>query len=283
MLITILLDGDVSQTALSVSSKAAGTLTSRHTDRNEREDRTGAWWLEFGLCDPHVGHTRYLTSGLWLRSSGGDLQRAFFIAPGRVGTELVLQRDREAVRIDDLGQQLSACESELFTSSAKLLPKALAHLPAVAEEADYRRSIRTRLFSPLEEVQFEALMGVLRSLRSVRTAEAISPNRMRAVLTDALPALDPERLTIVAESMERIADLEEQLQRTRAETSLLESTDKVYRRYLSALALVEAAALAAANNDFDDQTRKVREATAKLKDAQAERVIHSSLLYRAKK
>jgi hypothetical protein len=41
--------------------------------------------------------------------------------------------------------------------------------------------------------------------------------------------------------MERIADLEEQLQRTRAETSLLETTDKIYRRYLNALALVEAA------------------------------------------
>jgi len=273
MLITALLDGDVSQTALSVSGKAAGTLTSRHTDRNEREDRTGIWWLEYGMRDTASGHTRYLTTGLWLRSSGGDLQRAFFITPGRAGTDLVLQRDREPARIDDLAEQLSARGGELFTSSAKLLPKALAHLRAVAEEAEYRRSIRTRLFPPLEEVQFEALVGVLRSLRSVRTAEAISPKQMCAVLTDALPALDPERLTVIAESMERIADLEQQLQRTRTETSLLETADKAYRRYLNAVAQREAAALTAANSDFDDQTRKEREATARLyaaRDRQAD-------------
>lgn len=268
MLITLLIDGDVSQKALSVSGTAAGTLTSRHTDRNEREDRTGVWWLEYGFRAPATGHTRYLTTGLWLRSVGSEIQRAFFITPGRVGTDLVLQRDRDPVRIDELAQQLSASEGELFTSSTKLLPKAQAHLQMVAEEADYRRCVRTRLFAPLEEVQFDALVSVLRSLRSVRTAEGISPNQMRAVLSDALPALDTERLTVIAESMERIADLEKQLQATRAEAAVLDTTDKVYRRYLTSVAQLEAAALSAANNDFDDHARKVREATASLKDAQ---------------
>jgi len=63
MLITVLLDADVSQTALSVSGKAAGTLTSRHTDRNERDDKTGIWWLEYALRDS-AGHARHLTTGL---------------------------------------------------------------------------------------------------------------------------------------------------------------------------------------------------------------------------
>jgi hypothetical protein len=268
MLITVLLDGNVSQTALSVSGKAAGTLTSRHTDRSEREDRTGIWWLEYGRRDLDSGRTRYLTTGLWLRSSGGELLRAFFIAPGRVGTDLFFARDREPVRIEDLAQQLTANQGELFTSSTKLVSKTVPHLVAVSEEADYRRSVRVRLFSPLEEVQFEALVGVLRSLRSVRTAEAISPNQMRAVLTDALPALDEDRLTVIAESMERIADLEKQLRNIRAETSHLEETDKVYRRYLNLVTQVEAAALVAANSDFDSQARLLREATAKLKSAQ---------------
>jgi len=266
MLVTVLLDGDVSQTALSVSGKAAGTLTSRHTDRNERDDKTGVWWLEYGLRDS-LGQTQHLTTGLWLRSSGGDLQRAFFITPGCVGTDLILQRDREPARIGDLAQQLSAGGGELFTSSSKLLPKIVAHVQAVGDEADYRNSVRTRLFSPLEEVQFEALVSVLRSLRSVRTAEAISLKQMCAVLTDALPALDPDRLTVIAESMERIADLENQLQRTKTETSLLETADKAYQRYLVAVAQREAAALINANNHFTDQARKEREATGTLKAA----------------
>jgi ABC-type dipeptide/oligopeptide/nickel transport system ATPase component len=266
MLVTVLLDADVSQTALSVSGKAAGTLTSRHTDRSERDDKTGIWWLEYGLRDP-AGEDRHLTTGLWLRSTGGDLQRAFFITPQRAGTGLTLQRDREPVRIDDLAGQMSAGGGELFTSSAKLLPKILARLPSAGDEADYRNSVRTRLFAPLEEVQFEALVSVLRSLRSVRTAEAISVKQMCAVLTDALPALDPDRLTVIAESMERIADLENQLQRAKTETSLLETADKAYQRYLATVAQREAAGLLAADGLFGDLAKKERDATGTMRAA----------------
>ncbi|MFF5985924.1 SbcC/MukB-like Walker B domain-containing protein [Prauserella flavalba] len=270
MLVTLLLDADSSQTALSVSGKAAGTLTSRHTDWNDKDDRTGAWWLEYGLRDEQAGHTVYLTTGLWLRATSGTLHRAFFIAPGRVGTELTLQRERDPVRIEDLAEQLATCDGELFTSSAKLRAKSLGQLRAVEDERGYRQAIRSRLFSPLDEVQFDALVGVLRSLRSLRTAEAISPKQMREVLTDALPALDPERLTVIAEAMERIAELEAQLQRNREETKLLEGTDKLYRRYVGTVTQVEAAELTAANTEFKAQADRTREETARLQAAQAE-------------
>ena len=76
---------------------------------------------------------------------------------------------------------------------------------------------------------------------------------MRSVLSDALPALDTERLTVIAESMERIADLEKQLQSTRAEAAVLDTTDKVYRRYLTSIAQLEAAALSAATESLRDR------------------------------
>jgi len=88
---------------------------------------------------------------------------------------------------------------------------------------------------------------------------------MCAVLTDALPVLDPDRLTVIAESMERIADLENQLQRTKTETSLLETADKAYQRYLAAVAQREASALVAADSAFGDLARKERDATGTLK------------------
>lgn len=270
MLITLLLDADSTQTALSVSGRAAGTLISRHTDWNDRDDRTGAWWLEYGLRDTQTGRTDYLTTGLWLRSTSGVLRKAFLIACGRVGTDLTLQRDRDPVRIEDLAEQLAACGGQLFTSSNTLSRKAQGQLPAVEDERRYRHAIRVRLFSPLDEVQFEALVAVLRSLRSLRTAEAISPKRMREVLSDALPALDPERLKVIAEAMERIADLESQLQRNRDEAKLLEGTDKLYRRYVTIVAQAEAAALIAADNEFDDQARRLREETERLRAAHAE-------------
>ncbi|MFE5143934.1 SbcC/MukB-like Walker B domain-containing protein [Streptomyces fagopyri] len=265
MLITVLLDADTSQTALSVSGKAAGTLTSRHTDFNDREDRTGIWWLEYGLHDPADGSTRYLTTGLWLRATAGHLHRAFFIAPGRVGTDLTLEQDREPVALDALAGQLAACQGELFTDS-KTLRGSLKQLTA-QDERSYRHTVRTRLFAPLTEVQFEALLAVLRSLRSVRTAEAISPNRMRQVLTDALPALDTDNLTQVAEAMERISELENKLDRTRQEAKLLDGTDRSYRRYLRTVAQVEAASLTAANTEFDDHARSLKKATDQLTTA----------------
>ncbi|MFE9045729.1 SbcC/MukB-like Walker B domain-containing protein [Streptomyces sp. NPDC007818] len=266
MLITVLLDADTSQTALSVSGKAAGTLTSRHTDFKDREDRTGIWWLEYGLRNKTDGSITYLTTGLWLRATAGHLHRAFFIAPGRVGSELTLENDREPVRLDALAKQLAACHGEVFTNS-KTLHSSLAQL-TVQDERSYSQAVRTRLFAPLNEVQFDALLAVLRSLRSLRTAEAISLTRMRQVLTDALPALDTENLTQIADAMERIAELEDKLQRTRQETKLLETTDRSYRRYLRTLAQTEAAALTAANTDFDNQARHTKQATDQLDTAQ---------------
>ncbi|MFE0154693.1 SbcC/MukB-like Walker B domain-containing protein [Nonomuraea sp. NPDC059007] len=269
MLITLLLDAETSQTALSVSGKASGTLTSRHTDRNEREDRTGAWWLEYGLRDSVSGQTSYLTTGLWLRSTVSELQRAFFIVPGRVGRDLILQRDHEAIRIADLAEQLATLQGELFTLSSALRPQATAHLQSVGDERGYRQAVRTRLFAPLDEVQFEALIGVLRSLRSVRTAEAISPVKMREVLTDALPALEPDQLKLIAEAMERIAELENQLDRARSEAGLLKDAHRLYGRYLNAVSQLQAAELSSANNAYDDQTRRAREATEQLKETES--------------
>lgn len=268
MLITVLLDADTSQTALSVSGKAAGTLVSRHTNRNDKEDRTGIWWLEYGLRNSQTGETKYLTTGLWLRAVSGNLQRAFFIVEGRVGEALILQRNRDPQRIEDLAAQLASVGGEIYTNSSALRPKAQAHLRAVGDERGYRDAVRVRLFAPLDEVQFEALIGVLRSLRSLRTAEAISPSRMRDVLTDALPSLDPDHLVIVAETMERIADLEEQLKQTNQEIQLLTKTDDLYRRYVTAIVQVEAAALTAANTEFDSRTREETEAKRQLEAAE---------------
>ncbi|MEU9247328.1 SbcC/MukB-like Walker B domain-containing protein [Streptomyces sp. NPDC048385] len=272
MLVTVLLDADVSQTALSVSGKAAGTLLSRHTDRDEQQDRTGVWWLEYGRR-ADGGAVEYVTTGLWLRAVGKAVQRVFFLARGRVGEQLRLQVDREPVRIGDLAAQLAACQGRAFTSSASSAASNRArlseHLRVVGDEHDYRRAVREELFAPLDEVQFDALVGVLRSLRSVRTAEAISAAEMGRLLSSALPALDGERLTVIAQAMERISELEDQLERARAEEKLLQGAERAYHRYVDAVAVVEAASLIAANTGFDAQTRRERQAGEEAQQAGA--------------
>lgn len=270
MLVTVLLDADVSQTALSVSGKAAGTLLSRHTDRDEQQDRTGVWWLEYGRRTDD-GTLEYVTTGLWLRSVGKMVHRVFFLARGRVGEQLRLQVDREPVRIGDLAAQVAACQGQAFTSSAASAASNRArlseHLRVVGDEHDYRRAVREELFAPLDEVQFDALVGVLRSLRSVRTAEAISAAEMGRLLSSALPALDGERLMVIAQAMERISELEDQLDRARAEEKLLQGAERAYRRYVEAVAVVEAASLIAANTRFDAQTRRERQASEEAQQA----------------
>ncbi|MFI0941351.1 SbcC/MukB-like Walker B domain-containing protein [Streptomyces sp. NPDC021020] len=274
MLVTVLLDADVSQTALSVSGKAAGTLLSRHTDWDEDRDRTGVWWLEYGRRS-EGGTVEHVTTGLWLRAVGKTVQRVFFIARGRVGRQLRLQTEREPVRIGDLAAQLEACEGQAFTSSgtsaASNRARLSEHLRVVGDEQDYRRTVREELFAPLDDVQFDALVGVLRSLRSVRTAEAISAAEMGRLLSSALPALDGERLTVIAQAMERISELEDQLDRARAEEKLLTDAERSYYRYVEAVAVVEAAALIAANTGFDDQTRRERRAGEEAQHAAAQR------------
>ncbi|MFG1997480.1 SbcC/MukB-like Walker B domain-containing protein [Actinoplanes sp. NPDC048988] len=273
MLVTVLLDGEVSQKALSVSGEAAGTLIDRHTDRNAKEDRTGVWWLEYGYRDPETGDVRYMSTGLWLRSQSSGLQKAFFLSPGRVGTDLLLQRQRDPVSIEGLAEQVTAADGRLFTSHERLTAK-IREYSNIADENQYRDAIRTTLFAPLDSVQFDALVGVLRSLRSVRTAEAISPNQMRSVLTEALPALDPRALQFIADTMERIADLEEQLKRARAEIRQLEQSEQHYQRYIDAVIAEEAGHLAHAQTVFDDHARQARlaEQQRDSEDAAARRV-----------
>jgi hypothetical protein len=271
-LVTVLLDGDTSQTALSVSGRAAGTLISRHTDNRDRDDKTGVWWLEYGRTDAATGTTEYVTTGLWLRSSGQSLLRAFFLLPGRVGKELILQVDRNAVGIDDLARQLAAARGELYTDAQRLKPKATAHLTAIGPESGYRDAVRTRLFAPLDEIQYDALLSVLRTLRSVRTAEKISARDMLEVLTGALPALDQGKLSEIAAAMQRIATLEAQLADTREQARKLADTDRVYELYRRAVSLTVAAALRSANTEFDNLARHERAAKESL--ANAERAAH---------
>lgn len=295
MWITPLLDADVSQKALSIDGSASGTLTSRHTNREPAKNATGIWWLEYGRrTEDGAGRSgaaaptamdgggtsdgveganevEYVTTGMWLRSSGGDLQRAFFYVPGRVGHDLHLSdAERNPVTADELAAQLAPRGGRFFASSkSPARSRALAHLPAVEEEADFAETVRRELFHPLDPVQFAALNATLRSLRSIRTGKNVSPEEMRKVLTEALPSLDADRLGPIAEAMEKISDLEAQLDRAQGEISMLAAAEKAYTRYTEALVAEEAAELLAAVTQFDDARRRKREADDKLATARA--------------
>ena len=156
----------------------------------------------------------------------------------------------------------------MFTDSRRLKAKASAQLSGISPEGSYRNAVRVRLFDPLDEVQYDALLSVLRTLRSVRTAEKISARDMLDVLTGALPALEQGKLSEIAAAMQRIASLESQLTDTKEQSRKLADTDRVYELYRQAVALTVAAALRSANTEFDNQTRQQRSAQEDLARAE---------------
>ncbi|GAB3396013.1 hypothetical protein [Amycolatopsis echigonensis] len=287
------MDGDVSQKALAVSGRSGSTLTQRHTSWKTSQPKAGLWWQEFGRTDhptkdddPAV--TRWITIGLWLRSSGGDrtvLERGWFIAPGRVDQDLVFERERTPIDVDDLAQQLAAIDGEFFTSHERLHRVASRHLTIVLAEDDFAESIRKALYDPLDSDQMNALANVLRALRSVQVNDRISPEQMKATLTSALPALDVDLVRRLAEALAKAEQMRTRLETAKKERDSLAQISSGYRRYATAVATLVSAALVVANREYasrakerdnlitalnahertqDDSTRKAEELTKEL-------------------
>lgn len=247
MLFPTLIDGDVTPKGLSIKGIAAGTLGDRHTNWNVRSAKTGLWWQEFGrvhTADAAESETDWLTVGLWLHRAGGaksQVERAWFLAPARVGQDLALTQDRDPVSMEDLAQQLAECGGRLFASAERLTKAASQHLRVVTGEAGYRDAVREILYAPMDYDQIEGLAAVLRALRSVQVNQRISPESMQETLTSALPTLDVERVERLAKALTKTEQLQQQLQGARDELDTLTPIQAAYRRYAGAVAALASA------------------------------------------
>ena len=246
MLFPTLIDGDVSQKALSVAGHAIGTLGDRHTNRKPGPPKTGLWWQEYARADHHSDtgehETQWLTTGLWLRNQSGSktTERAWFLAPARIGESLTVERDRVPVDIEDLAVQLAALGGQLFASSDQLARIASRHITVLAENA-YPEAVRVALYRPLDLDQLGALTNVLRALRGVRVNDKIPPDHMQETLTSALPTLDSERAQKLASALTETEQMQRRLERARQQREALSDIAVDYRRYAGSVAAVAAA------------------------------------------
>ncbi|KPI01085.1 hypothetical protein OK006_8044 [Actinobacteria bacterium OK006] len=237
-----LIDGDVSQRSLSASGLSAGTLHSTHTLGHSGPPKVGVWWQEYGFTpdDGEDGQeTRWLTVGMWLRSRGGTnntVDRAWFIAPARVGIGLILERDRSPVNIEDLAQQLAQHDGQMFASE-QMAKSARKHLTVVADENSFAEAVRATMYEPLDADQVDALTTVLRALRSVQANDKVSPTYMQSTLTSALPALDGIKVKRLAEALAKTEQLQTRLESAKSEHAVLSKIASSYRRYARAVAV----------------------------------------------
>jgi len=260
MLFPTLIDGDVSQKALSVAGHAIGTLGDRHTNRKPGIPKTGLWWQEYGCADSGGSGEReagWLTTGLWLRNQSGSktTDRAWFLVQARIGDGLTVERDRVPVDIEDLARQLAALGGQLFASSDQLTRIASRHITVLGETA-YPEAVRAALYRPLDLDQLGALTNVLRALRGVRVNDKIPPDHMQATLTSALPVLDGERMRSLARALTETEQMQRRLEHARQQKEALSDIAGDYRRYAGAVA---AAAAAQMLHDYDDYQRRARE------------------------
>lgn len=248
-----LLDGAVSEVDLSVSGHADGTLTDRHTAQQD-QDRTGVWWLEFARTDTE-GSTDHCILGLWMRSRS-QLQRAWFIADV-ARDQLRFAAGRNPVDLEDLARQVTDASGRLFIKAS------LAREGIIGEEeSSYRDAVRERLFGGLDAQQFDALLQVLRTARSIRSAENITYSEMNQLLTNSLPAVDQRRLQELADAMQNLRGLTEKLEAERARRTILRSASTEHRSYTGRLLVEVAAELVEAHNAFDHLKGELKKAEA---------------------
>ncbi|PKW18704.1 SbcC/MukB-like Walker B domain-containing protein [Saccharopolyspora spinosa] len=261
-----LIDGDVSRRGLSVGERAAGTLSDRHVNWESGPPKTGLWWKELGRTDVDSSTqertTRWLTVGLWLRNRGSDrkvVERAWFLAPARVGENLALVRDGTPVDLEDLAQQLAEHEGRLFTSNERLVRVASKHLAVVTGEDEFEEAVRGTLYQPLDPDQLNALTTVLRALRRVSVNDKINPDDMRASLTSALPALDGARVQRLADALTKAEQLDRRLQHARKQQETLAHVAAAYSRYAGAVAALISARLLQNNDQCERIAREEKD------------------------
>ncbi|MFF6804583.1 SbcC/MukB-like Walker B domain-containing protein [Streptomyces sp. NPDC012616] len=270
MLWPTFLDGSVVSRSLSAAAEAAGTLTTIHTLGRPGPPKSGTWWQEYARTDPGdhpQPTTRWLTTGLWLHSGGGQrtsIERAWFIAPARVHADLVLERGGIPITIDDLAAQLPAHGGKLFTSSDRLERECRDHAGVLRKEEDYPEAIREAMYQPFDAARVDALATVLRALRSVQANDKISPQSMQDTLTSALPALDARRVRGLADALNKSEELQQRLNAHRTEHRLLGSIQSAYRRYAAAVAVSVALAYHSAHTLHQDTARRHQRACADL-------------------
>jgi len=226
------------------------------TDRRPTDTGTNrGWaWMEYGRLD-ETGAAHYYTLLLYAQSRRGtnDFARKWATcnSGARVGAEL-----------------------PLHIGAATATPADLTDVPGYADApngTDYKDRIARDLFGFADTSQLDTAVRMLKLLRTPQLGQKLDPGFFTAQMRQALPAVSRTEIDQLADGWDQLEQLAVDTADARAARDGVKSyVQRAWNPWADAVLRRSADELVASNTAFDAVTRKVREATTALQDAQAQ-------------
>ncbi len=244
MLLPFVLDGDKAR--MTATGRQGSQLLWLMTDgATGGGTRTGYLWVELARDDAE-GRRHVVSCGVGIRHSTSARQATTwqFTVPTSVpdlsepdGTPLSAARCRE--RIGELG------------GSSFDAPRA------------YKEHVGRLLFG-LEPHAYDDLLRLLYWLRQPQVGEDLDPQRLIAMLDEALPALDQDAVRQVGEALDELAEHGERVERLAAAADAVASSAALYSRYAAGVVRDRAATARAAERERGSRSRALSQQSAAL-------------------
>ena len=218
--------------------------------------RVGYAWLEFYLPgDPG----RWFCCGARLQASTHTttVNADYFTTSLRIGT-------RDGIRlVNEAGQPLTR----------NALEECLGDRGVVYGNAgDYRNAVRSALFTGLTEQRYDALITALLQLRTPKLSQRLDPALLSTLLSRALPPLDHQEITELAEGFERLDRQRERLATLDQEVDVTRTLANRQRLYAQRVLRANAATLISATTDLDNLTRTAKRSAEEFELIVAEKI-----------
>ena len=204
--------------------------------------RVGYVWLEF--CFPADQDRRFCCGARLQASTHTTTVHAdYFTTNLRIGT----------------GDGLSLVNAAGQPLTRNALEECLGDRGVVYGNAgDYRDAVRSALFSGLTESRYDALITALLQLRTPKLSQRLDPALLSTLLSRALPPLDHQEITELAEGFERLDRQRERLKTLDEEVAITRTLANRQRQYAQRVLRANAAALISSTTDLDNLTRTAR-------------------------
>lgn len=222
-------------------------------DRRDTSAQTnrGWTWVEYGRLVDDV--PEYFTTLLYGQTKRGvsDVSRTWITCTGEA-------RVRAGIT--------------LVRSQSVLTPADISNIPGLERHPNgtaYKKAVSAKLFEFAEADRMESIIGMLKVLRTPQLGQRLDPTWFTDQMRRALPSMESSEIDELAEGWDQL----DRLARDRDSATEARNAVKVYLRrawnpWADALLRRAADDLAAANTEFDNVTRRYREAATKLSQAE---------------
>ena len=215
--IPFILDGDRTPSRLDPFGSSDRKMDYYFLGDGEREDVTGYLFLEF----KREGVEEYRTIGIGQRAQRGKSSMGFWgfvlLDGRRVGEDLELAKSAGSQYVPLTKQELKNLlgEDNFFTETQR----------------EYMAAVNRYLFGFERLEQYEQFIRLLVKVRAPKLSKEFKPSRVYEILNDSLQTLSDEDLRAMVDAMEKMDDIEMNLESLRKAARDLRTIGTEYRRY----------------------------------------------------